>query len=130
MEYSQVILEMLERIKVLENKVKVLEEKVSCTPTQKPQINMQLDKVSAKYRGLAEYLLSSNKIKVTLTYPQIEEILGFALPDTAKKFKQSYWANTETHSYASSWLAVGYTTRVDANSYAVTFIKNLKEVIS
>ena len=31
MEYSQVMLEMLERIKVLENKVKVLEEKIENT---------------------------------------------------------------------------------------------------
>lgn len=125
MEYSQVMLEMLERIKVLENKVKVLEEKIENTPTPKPQTAMQLDKVSAKYRGLAEYLLSSNETRVTLSYSQIEEILGFALPDTARKFKQSYWANTETHSYASSWMAVGYKTRVDVDSDTVTFIKNL-----
>ena len=125
MEYSQVMLEMLERIKVLENKVKVLEEKIENTPTPKPQTAMQLDKVSAKYRGLAEYLLSTNETRITLSYSQIEEILGFALPDTARKFKQSYWANTETHSYASSWMAVGYKTRVDIDSDTVTFIKNL-----
>ena len=125
MEYSQVMLEMLERIKVLENKVKVLEEKIANTPTPKPQTAMQLDKVSAKYRGLAEYLLSTNETRGTLSYSQIEEILGFALPDTARKFKQSYWANTETHSYASSWMAVGYKTRVDVDSDTVTFIKNL-----
>lgn len=125
MEYSQIMLEMLERIKVLENKVKVLEEKIENTPAPQPQASVQLDKVSAKYRGLAEYLLSSNETRVTLSYSQIEEILGFALPDTARKFKQSYWANTETHSYASSWMAVGYKTRVDVESDTVTFIKNL-----
>ena len=125
MEYSQVMLEMLERIKVLENKVKELEEKIENTPAPQPQANVQLDKVSAKYRGLAEYLLSSNETRVTLSYTQIEDILGFALPDTARNFKQSYWANTETHSYASSWMAVGYKARVDTESDTVTFIKNL-----
>ena len=125
MEYSQVMLEMLERIKVLENKVKALEEKIENAPAPQPQANVQLDKVSAKYRGLAEYLLSSNETRVTLSYTQIEDILGFALPDTARKFKQSYWANTETHSYASSWMAVGYKARVDTESDIVTFIKNL-----
>lgn len=125
MEYSQVMLEMLERIKVLENKVKVLEEKIESTSTAQSQTAIQLDKVSAKYRGLAEYLLSSNETRVTLTYSQIEEILGFTLPDTARKFKQSYWANTETHSYASSWMAVGYKTRVDVDNDTVTFVKNL-----
>ncbi len=69
--------------------------------------------------------MSSNETRVTLNYSQIEEILGFALPETAKKFKQSYWANTETHSYASCWMAVGYKTRVDVESDTVTFIKNL-----
>jgi hypothetical protein len=121
MEYSQIILEMLERIKILENKVKELEEGKS---SPQPQTT-QLDKVSAKYRGLTEYLLSSNQTKVTLTYPQIEQILGFTLPDTARNYKQAYWANTETHSYASSWMAIGYKTRVDVESDTVTFIKNL-----
>ena len=125
MEYSQVMLEMLERIKVLENKVKELEEKIVNIPAPQPQTNVQLDKVSAKYRGLAEYLLSSKETRVILSYTKIEEILGFALPDTARKFKQSYWANTETHSYASSWMAVGYKARVDTESDTVTFIKNL-----
>ncbi len=126
MEYSQVILEMLERIKVLENKVKVLEEKIENAPVvSRSQADVKLEKVSAKYRNLAEYLLSSNETRVTLTYSQIEQILGFSLPDTARKFKQSYWANTETHSYASSWMAVGYKTRVDAENDKVTFIKNL-----
>lgn len=125
MEYSQVVLEMLERIKVLENKVKELEEKIENTSAHQLQTTVQLDRVSAKYRGLAEYLLQSNARKVTLAYAQIEEILGFSLPDTARKFKQSYWANTETHSYASSWLAVGYKARVDAETDMVTFFKNL-----
>ena len=125
MEYSQIMLEMLERIKVLENKVKVLEEKINNTTVPQPQATVQLEKVSAKYRGLAEYLLSTNETKVTLSYSQIEKILGFTLPDTARNFKQSYWANTETHSYASSWMAVGYKARVNVESDTVTFIKNL-----
>ena len=128
MEYSQVILEMLERIKVLENKVKILEAKMDNTASPQSKDDMQLDKVSAKYRGLTEYLLQSNQTIVTLSYSQLEDILGFPLPETARKFKQSYWANTETHSYASSWLAVGYKTRVNADSNSVTFIRNLTEV--
>lgn len=125
MEYTQIMLEMLERIKVLENKVKALEEKVerSSVPQQQPAI--QLDKVSPKYIELAKFLLASNEQRITLTYSQIESILGFTLPDTARKFKQSYWANTETHSYSSSWMAVGYKTRVAADDDTVTFIKNI-----
>ncbi len=86
---------------------------------------VRLDKVGIKYRSLAEYLLASGENRVVLSYSQIEDILGFRLPDTAKKYKQSYWANTETHSYAMSWLAVGYKARVDTENDIVTFIKNL-----
>lgn len=125
MEYSHIILEMLERIKVLENKVKVLEEKAENIAAPQSKGVMQLDRISAKYRGLAEYLLSSGQTRITLSYLQIEDILGFALPNTARKFRQSYWANTETHSYASSWLAVGYKTRVNSDEDSVTFVKNL-----
>lgn len=124
MEYSQIILEMLERIKVLENKVKVLEENSTNMQVSKTDVNVRLDNVSAKYRPLAEYLLSLNETRITLSYYQIEKILGFTLPNTANKYKQSFWANTETHSYASSWLAIGYKTRVNVDNDTVTFVKN------
>lgn len=126
MEYSQILLEMLERIKVLEGKVKTLEDKLDhVTVPQASSNSVQLNKVSLKYRKLAEYLLKSNEIRVTLSYSQIEEILGFPLPDTARNFKASFWANTRTHSYASSWMEVGYKAKVDADHDTVTFIKNL-----
>lgn len=125
MEYSQILLEMLERIKVLENKVKILEDKIQTSPASQQQSTLPLDKISVRYRGLAEYLLSANENKITLSYSQIEKILGFPLPETARKFKQSFWSNTETHSYASSWMAVGYKARVDVENDNVTFIKNL-----
>jgi len=125
MEYSQVLLEMLERIKVLEGKVQVLEDQLRSVPAAPPQDRRQLDSVSLKYRKLAEHLLSSNETRVTLSYPQIEEILGFTLPDTARNFKPSFWANTRTHSYASSWMGVGYKAQIDPNSDSVTFVKNL-----
>lgn len=124
MEYSQIILEMLERIKVLENKVKGLEEeRGSCIGAKAVKI-VDFNKISSKYRALAEYLLTEDKKTVSLTYDEIEKILGFELPDTARKFKQSFWANTKTHSYASSWLELGYKAKVNVDSDIVTFIKN------
>lgn len=125
MEYSQVVLEMLERIKTLENKVKALEEKIE-NENAPETADVSLESVGIKYRNLAEYLLSSGEPKITLTYGQIENILGFSLPDTARKFQHSYWANTKTHSYALSWLAAGYKARVNVENNTVTFIKNLR----
>ncbi len=125
MEYSQVLLEMLERIKTLEGKVQNLEDQLNHTSAAPALDKGQLDSVSLKYRKLAEYLLSVNETRVTLSYPQIEEILGFKLPDTAKNFKPSFWANTKTHSYSSSWMGVGYKAQIDPHSDSVTFVKNL-----
>ncbi len=125
MEYSQVLLEMLERIKTLEGKVESLEEQLRRAPGDQPRDGGQLEQVSLKYRRLAEYLWASQETRVTLSYPQIEEILGFKLPGTAKKFKPSFWANTKTHSYASSWMGVGYKAQIDPHSDSVTFVKNL-----
>ncbi len=110
MEYSQIILEMLERIKTLESKVQSLEN--AQWAASQPQADALLDQVSMKYRPLAAYLLASGEPTVVLTYPQIESILGFSLPETAHNFMASFWANTKPHSYASSWLGVGYKTRV------------------
>lgn len=125
MEYSQILLEMLERIKTLERKVQILEEQLDPTPVKEALNKEQLNNISPKYRKLAEYLLSSNEVRVTLSYSQIEEILGFTLPDTARNHRPSFWANTKTHSYASSWMSVGYKAQIDPRSDNVTFVKNL-----
>lgn len=127
MEYSQIILEMLERIKVLENKVQSLEAQFNARDLNIPTSadKMNLEKISIKYRKLTEYLLSSDDIRISLTYKQIEEVLGFALPNSARNHPQQFWANTETHSYASSWMAINYRARVDIGKETVTFEKNL-----
>ena len=78
------------------------------------------EKISRKYRGLALYLFNSQEEKVRLTYEQIEEKLGFALPPTAYNLPQSYWANTAGHSYSSAWMAVGYKARVQGGNTPVS----------
>lgn len=123
MDYSQVILEMLTRIQKLESEVGALKARLDGMQTPAPRVD--LGKVSPKYKKLAAYLLAQNGKDVSLSYSQIEQILGFALPETAQNFKQSYWANTKTHSYASSWMAVGYKAYVDVDNDIVTFVKNL-----
>lgn len=115
---------MLERIKTLENRVQALEDCLAARPAEEARNTEQLRGISPKYRKLADYLRASNEARVTLSYSQLEEILGFTLPDTARRFKASFWANTKTHSYASSWMAVGYKTQIDPHSDKVAFIKS------
>ena len=120
---NAIVLELMSRIKVLEEKVKALEEKCDLHKTDKP--SFPFDKISDKYRPLAEHLYEKWEKRITLSYGEIEAILGFKLPPTAYKIPRSYWANTLTHTYATSWLSVGYKAKVDVDTFTVTFDRNL-----
>ena len=118
------------RLQQIEQKVKQLEDRVAelengnrVTEATKPPFPSE--NVSERYRSLAKYLYDCGDGRVVLTYSRIEEILGFALPATAHNYPQSYWANTETHSYSSGWMAVGYKARVNYEKKLVTFEKNI-----
>ena len=127
MDINAIILELLSRIKALEEKVTTLEASVEEMRTQGAFADRPLfpvDRISSKYRTLAEYLYADWGITITLSYSELESILGFSLPDTANNFPKSFWANTRTHSYASSWLELGYKATVDYESKCVTFIRN------
>ncbi len=123
MDINAIILELLSRIKTLEEKVKLLEErneeKKEPESSKKPPFDANA--ISDKYRSLAEYLYEKWEKKLVLTYAQIESILGFSLPPTAYKIPRAYWANTMTHTYATSWLSVGYKAKVDTEALRVTF---------
>ena len=125
MDINAIILELLSRIKTLEEKVSDLEKRnAQAEPTDlknpaKPPF--PAEKISGKYRPLAEHLYEKWEKRIILTYAEIESILGFPLPPTAYKIPQSYWANTFTHNYATSWLSVNYKAKVDFESMSVTF---------
>ena len=123
MELNAIILELLGRIKVLEDKVSVLERQMNgCQNEQaanRPPFPAR--SVSPKYKKLAEYLYRKWEKTLRLSYGEIESILGFARPESAHTFPKSYWANTKNHSYASAWLEVGYKARVEYETRSVTF---------
>ena len=123
------LIKIMNRIEALESKVAMLESRLTISnESQNAFVNrptFPTHKISDKYKGLAEYLYEKWDKKIALTYAQIEEILGFSLPPTAYNLPQSFWANTETHSYAKgSWLAVGYKAKV-AENQKVVFERNL-----
>lgn len=141
MDYSNIILELMSRIQILEEKVCALEsahetkreEEVPAITSEKgvstlaskaaPTQTVDFSKVSPKYRPLAVYLAERNEKATTLNYTQLQEILGFELPSSAQNHMNQYWANTDRHSYSSSWLNVGYKTRVNVANKTVTFEK-------
>jgi len=119
MNYERVILEMLNRISILEEKValiKGLEENLE-------QENEDFPAISKKYRLLSDYLYNNNNNKISLSFIEINQILGFNLPKSAYSHR-AFWANTTSHSIALSWLGVGYeTVDVDMEKQNVTFEK-------
>lgn len=115
MDYDRIILEMLDRIKRLEEKVTDLENSEDKGNNIVEDIG-----VSKKYRYLSDYLESSKKRTVNVSLKQIEDILGFSLPNSARSHR-AYWSNTTTHSVALSWLSVGYKT-IDVDLSAETIV--------
>lgn len=123
MDYDRVIIELLNRIGILEEKVAVLESNRS-SPTTVPESETQNS--SKKYRYLTDYLFNSNSDNIKLSFAEIEEILGFGLPNSAT-LHRAFWANTDTHSIAISWMSVGYeTVEVNLNERYVVFEKKRK----
>ena len=57
---------------------------------------------------LSIYLQNCKKTSVTLSFEQIEDIIGAKLPDTARK--QQWWRNAKDRSQANCWLSVGFKT--------------------
>lgn len=109
MDYDKIILDLLNRIVTLEDKVTKLEKFGSSAQVN----NLDFPAGSKKYRFLSDYLHQSNSPRVKLSYGEIEDILKFKLPDSAAMHR-AFWANTTSHSIALSWLSVNYSV-VEAN---------------
>ncbi len=63
---------------------------------------------SSKYLSLGEYLLTCKKDSISLSFVELEEILGFPLPNSARKFR-TWWSNNRTHLHAETgWLSFGW----------------------
>ena len=103
MDYDKIILDLLNRIVTLEDKVTRLERLGGGAQSN----SLELPAGSKKYRFLSDYLHQSNSPRVKLSYSEIEDILMFKLPDSAATHR-AFWANTTSHSIALSWLSVNY----------------------
>ena len=78
----------------------------------------------SKYDPLYDHLANNPETVIALSFSEVERILGFALPASARRY-QAWWANERegTHSHARSWLDASYKTQgVDLNAQAVRFV--------
>lgn len=72
-------------------------------PVNIPISNSDKKNSYGKYENLFHTLKSCNNKEITLTYSEIEALLGFELPPSAYKY-QPWWANDKSHSQAKAWL--------------------------
>ena len=120
------IIKLYNRIDELEKRVAQLDECVTTQQKISPYAERPAFPVeckNGKYKALSEFLYESWEKKIVLSYEELENILGFSLPSSAHNLPQSYWANTEYHTYAKSWLKLGYKAKVENKK--VIFERNL-----
>ena len=81
-------------------------------------------KGESKYQQLFEYLRRSNQRQLTLTFAEIEVLMGETLPDSAR-VKRAWWSNRSKGALqASAWMEAGYLVeKLDLDGERVTFRK-------
>jgi hypothetical protein len=78
-----------------------------------------------KYEPLKRYLEERlDAVSIRLSFAEIDTILGFRLPRSARDH-QAWWSNTRIgHSHAAAWLDADWkTSALDLAGEAVTFVK-------
>ena len=120
---DKLILELYERVVTLEDKVAILENAMSEKQSANTVCGRDEDvvEIKGKYRLLSDYLVSTGKNEITLTFSEIEEILHEKLPPSARLHRAN-WSNTQTLALAKSWYNVGYrTVEVDMTNEIIKF---------
>lgn len=83
---------------------------------------MHMSKRGSKYHPLSDYLRERGQEEVTLTFAQIEKLLGNPLPEGAH-IEAGWWGNRKQGSpQAAAWLGAGYKVKAMSPAYKrVTF---------
>jgi DNA-binding transcriptional regulator YiaG len=81
-------------------------------------------KGGSKYQPLLEYLRRSDRHEITLSFTDIEAMMGEPLPDSARA-KKAWWSNrTKGALQADAWMGAGFLAEaVDMTTEQVTFRK-------
>jgi hypothetical protein len=80
--------------------------------------------MSGKYLALYKYLENRYANTVVLTFAEIEDLLGFTLPDLAR-LHQEWWTNadpdTDRPNYSDSWMLASRTATPNLLAQTVVF---------
>ena len=80
--------------------------------------------MSNKYAPLTRFLRQQEAPRITMTFQELEEVLGFSLPASAWKYP-SWWSNAASgQSQVRGWRDAGWETRdLDLRGRKVTFVR-------
>jgi DNA-binding transcriptional regulator YiaG len=81
-------------------------------------------KGESKYQALQDYLSREGRSQITLTFTEIETLIGTTLPDSARS-KRAWWSNRSKGALqASAWIDADYLVKaLDLQNQQVTFYK-------
>jgi hypothetical protein len=80
----------------------------------------------SKYDPLRDFLRSQASNEAPMKFQEIEKVLGFHLPASARQHPAWWSNNIGTHVNARAWRDAGWkTSRVDVGSERVTFVRDL-----
>jgi len=87
--------------------------------------------MSNKYAPLTRFLRQLEAPRITMTFHEVEEVLGFSLPASAWKYP-AWWSNAASgQSQVKSWRDAGWETRdLDLRGRKVTFVRVAGEPVA
>lgn len=78
---------------------------------------------ASSYAAIGSHLKGVEGDEVTLGFDEIEQVIGRQLPKSAHRHR-AWWANTDTHSQALTWLSAGWKVEsADLDQQTVTFVR-------
>ena len=84
--------------------------------------------VPIQYAALHKYLIERYADVVTLTFGQIEDVMGSALPALART-QQEWWTTTKAqskdHAQSEAWILAGRTAQPNLGAQLVVFERTL-----
>ena len=93
---------------------------IPATPKPSPRA------MSGQYLLLYNYLENRYANTVVLTFAQIEDLLGFTLPEQAR-LEQGWWTNAETDvagsNHRDSWILASRTATPNLSAKTVVFVR-------
>lgn len=99
-------------------------EIASTAPSSPPSVD-----VPAEYRSLHKYLDGRYADTVVLRFAEIEDLLGFALPDLAR-LRQDWWGNAdvdgEPSTQSRSWIRASRTAKANLVAQTVAFERDVR----